>query len=288
MRWPRRKAGSNWRTTALFFDEISEISLSLQGKLLRVLQEMEFERVGGTETINVDMRLISAANRNPKQGVQEGWFRADLLYRLNVIDIQLPPLEDHREDIPVLVDHFIARFASENAKRIAGISNRALDVLMDYSFPGNIRELENIVERAVILTREREIRIQDLPEELANGSGVDCEKNVFPNVNGAELLKSLKEINISGNGGSPKYWGDTLKCTSIDKIHEFLMKTSTDDFSRVDFTRFLSQNGGGKRNKYGTAGRYLSILKENRICVHNEKKANQSRLRLSESFLSNA
>ncbi|MBW1741351.1 MAG: sigma 54-interacting transcriptional regulator [Deltaproteobacteria bacterium] len=268
----------------LFLDEVSVMSLFLQVKLLRVLQEMAFERVGGTRTIKVDVRFIAAANKDLKEGVQEGWFREDLFYRLNVIQIQLPPLRDHKEDIPPLVDHFVAKYACENKKDILGISNKALEVLMNYSFPGNIRELENIIERAVILTKQREITIQDLPEEISNGSGREYE--AYASVKSDELLAVLRGATISDNGGAAKQWHRTLKCTTIETIHEFLLKTSQRPFSRLEFARFLSDKAKSDRNKYGTAGKYLSILKKNHICVHNKKKANQSRYRLSEVFLS--
>jgi len=249
---------------------------------------MAFERVGGTRTIQVDIRLISAANRDPKHGLDEGWFRPDLLFRLNVVEIELPPLRDHREDIPALVDHFIARYARENRKNVAGISDQALKALMNYSFPGNIRELKNYIERAIIMSRGAGIAVRDLPEDVIRESGVCKEAAARPGIRSTELLSALKRINISGNGGPAKYWGNTLKCTSIDKIHEFLVKTDRNGFSRVDFTRFLSQIGGGKRNKYGTAGKYLAIMRQNQICAHNGRKANQSRFRLSEAFLAHA
>lgn len=259
---------------------------ALQVKLLRVLQEMEFERVGGTRTIKIEVRFIAAANKDLKEGVQEGWFRADLFYRLNVIKIQLLPLRDHKEDIPPLVDHFVAKYARENKKAIPGISNEALEVLMNYSFPGNIRELENIIQRAVILTKEREITIRDLPEELSNRSG--GEQDSLCRVNGDDLLKALKTATISDNGGGARQWHSTLKCTTIKTIHEFLLKTNKRPFSRLEFAKFLGYQANSGRNKYGTAGKYLSVLKENRICVHNKKKANQSRYRLSEVFIINA
>lgn len=260
--------------------------LALQVKLLRVLQEMEFERVGGTRTIKVDVRFIAAANKDLKEGVQEGWFREDLFYRLNVINIQLPPLRDHKDDIPPLIDHFVTKYARENGKDIPGISNEALEALMNYSFPGNIRELENIIERAVILTRETEITIRDLPEELSSGSG--REDGSYCGVKSDELLEALKRATISDNGGAAKQWHSTLKGTTIETIHEFLLKTNKRPFSRLEFAKFLSYRAKSGRNKYGTAGKYLSILKKNHICTHNRKKANQSRYRLSEVFITDA
>ena len=261
---------------------------ALQVKLLRVLQEMAFERVGGTRTIKVDVRFIAAANKGLKEGVQEGWFRADLFYRLNVIKIQLPPLRDHKNDIPPLIDHFMAKYSRENKKDIVGISNEALEVLMNHSFPGNIRELGNIIERAVILTKGTEITIQDLPEEISSMSGSGREDDSYCSVKKDELLEVLKRTTISDNGGAAKHWHSTLKCTTIETIHEFLLKTNKKPFSRLEFARFLSDRAKSDRNKYGTAGKYLLILKKNHVCVHNAKKANQSRYRLSEVFMRDA
>lgn len=270
----------------LFLDEVSEMSLALQVKLLRVLQEMEFERVGGTMTIKVDVRFIAAACKDLKEGVQEGWFRGELFYRLNVIKIQLPPLRDHRGDIPSLVDLFVTRYARENGKDILEISYEALEALMDYSFPGNIRELENIIERAVILAKEREITIRDLPEELSSGSG--RKDDSYCGIKNNDLLEALKRVTKNDDGGTAKQWHSTLKCVTIETIHEFLLKMNKKPFSRLEFARFLSYKAKSDRNKYGTAGKYLSILRKNRICVHNEKKANQSRYRLSDVFIINA
>lgn len=258
---------------------------ALQVKLLRVLQENAFERVGGTRTIKVDVRFIAAANRDLKEGVQEGWFREDLFYRLNVIKIQLPPLRDHKEDIPPLVDHFVAKYTRENGKAVPRISNEALEALMNYSFPGNIRELENIIERAVILTKETEITIHDLPEELSNGSGSGREGYSCCNVKSDDLLEVLKRATISDNGRPPRLWHRTLKSITIETIHEFLIRANKRPFSRPEFTTFLSYKAKSDRNKYGTAGKYLSVLKKNSICVHNQKKANQSRYRLSDVFV---
>ena len=269
----------------LLLDEVSEMPLSLQVKLLRVLQEMEFERVGGTRTIKVDVRLIVAANKDLKEGVQKGWFRKDLFYRLNVIKIQLPPLRDRKDDIPSLIDHFVGKYALENEKDVVGISSGALEILMNYSFPGNVRELENIIERGVILARKRKITIHDLPEELSGGSGSGEEDKRYCSVKSDELLEALKRATVS-KAWPPKEWQSILSDTTIETIHEFLVETHKRPFSRLEFAGFLSCRAKSDRNKYGTAGRYLSVLKNNHICVHNKKKANQSRYRLSDVFLS--
>ncbi|MCD6486655.1 MAG: sigma-54-dependent Fis family transcriptional regulator [Syntrophobacterales bacterium] len=149
----------------LFLDEIGELSPPVQVKLLRFLQEREFQRLGGNQTIRADVRIISATNRNLEEKVKEGTFREDLYYRLNVVSITVPPLRDRRGDISVLTEYFIKRFSAENDKDIKGLSNEAMDILMKYDYPGNVRELENIIERAVVITRDQIISIRDLPFE---------------------------------------------------------------------------------------------------------------------------
>jgi DNA-binding NtrC family response regulator len=150
----------------IFFDEIGTVGVETQAKLLRVLQEREFMRLGGTETIKVDVRVIAATNADLRKLVQENKFREDLFYRLNVINIALPPLRDRKEDIPLLVDHFLKRFAQENGRGELHFLPEALKVMMDYDWPGNVRELENAVERAVVLSTGPELGREILPEQL--------------------------------------------------------------------------------------------------------------------------
>ncbi|KAA3616710.1 MAG: sigma-54-dependent Fis family transcriptional regulator [Calditrichaeota bacterium] len=147
----------------LFIDEIGEIPPNVQVKLLRVLQEKTFERIGGTDTIQADIRLVAATNRDLEKMAKTGEFRDDLYYRLNVVSIRIPPLRDRREDIPPLINSFIKRFADENGKSVTGMSREALDVLIKYHFPGNVRELENIVQQAVVLSRGEILTSDDLP-----------------------------------------------------------------------------------------------------------------------------
>ncbi len=147
----------------IFLDEIGDIPLSMQVKLLRVLQEREIERVGGTEKIPVDVRIISATNRSLERKIKEGTFREDLFYRLNIVTICIPPLRERREDILPLVESFIKKFAGQNNKTSMEISKEAADSLLKYNFPGNIRELENIIERSVVLSRGSLITLSDLP-----------------------------------------------------------------------------------------------------------------------------
>ncbi|HOG07933.1 MAG: sigma-54 dependent transcriptional regulator [Syntrophales bacterium] len=147
----------------LFIDEVGELYPSVQVKLLRFLQEREFQRLGGNQTIPADVRIIAATNRDLEARVREGAFREDLFYRLNVVVLSIPPLRERKEDIPFLIDHFLQRFATENGKRIEGISREARDLLLKYAYPGNVRELENIIERAVVISRESVISVEDLP-----------------------------------------------------------------------------------------------------------------------------
>jgi two-component system response regulator HydG len=151
----------------LFLDEIGEISPGIQIKLLRFLQEHEFERVGGNETISVDVRVIAATNRNLQHMVAEGKFREDLFYRLNVINLEMPALRSRPSDIPLLAGHFLRKYAAENEKQLRGFTAEALDRLSMYSWPGNVRELENVVERAVILAQSQEVTVAELPPHIA-------------------------------------------------------------------------------------------------------------------------
>ncbi|RLB07677.1 MAG: sigma-54-dependent Fis family transcriptional regulator [Deltaproteobacteria bacterium] len=190
----------------LFMDEVGELPFPLQVKLLRVIQEREFKRVGGTEDLKVDVRIISASNQDLEQKVIQGDFREDLFYRLNVIQIKLPPLRERKEDIPLLVNHFIKKYSLDTGKEIKGISPEALGLLLSYGFPGNVRELENIIERSITLETssmitERHIRSYlnermisksippslEIPEE-----GIDLNK-VVEDLEKAFILKALEQ-----------------------------------------------------------------------------------------------
>ena len=192
----------------LFLDEISETSLSLQVKLLRVIQEKSFKRVGGTADITVDVRIIAATNQDLRQAVESGTFREDLYYRLNVIPIHLPPLRERREDIPLLVEHFLERFNREHGKRIRRVSPEAMELLVQAPWRGNVRELENVLERAVALSDGEVLTVDLLPRELlvepvrGRGytmelppEGVDLEETV------ANLEKSLIHQALKRTGG---------------------------------------------------------------------------------------
>ena len=159
---------------SIFLDEIGDLPPHLQVKLLRVLQEREFERVGSSRPIKVDVRLLAATHRDLEALVREGRFREDLYYRINVVTIALPPLRERREDLPPLIEHFLRAFAGKNGKTVRGLTREAREALLRYDYPGNIRELENLIERAVVLTRDDVIGVEDLPltlETPAPGSG---------------------------------------------------------------------------------------------------------------------
>jgi putative PEP-CTERM system response regulator len=166
----------------LFLDEIGELSLTTQAKILRFLEEKEFNRVGGSKTIKVDVRLITATNKDLNQMIKKGGFREDLYYRINVVPIVIPPLRERKEDIPILIDHFINKFSVENNKNVKGINKDALEFLMQYEWPGNVRELENLIERVIALTSNEYILANELPYSFKN----------IPKING------LKESVLDG------------------------------------------------------------------------------------------
>ena len=150
----------------LFLDEVGDIPQSIQVKLLRVLQEHQFERVGGTEKIEVDVRIIAATNKELEQKIKDGTFREDLYYRLNVVSIKIPPLRERKEDVLPMIESFIEKYCKENNKEKLEVSKEVVDTLMKYNYPGNVRELENIIERAVVLTRSKVITLNDIPMNI--------------------------------------------------------------------------------------------------------------------------
>jgi transcriptional regulator with GAF, ATPase, and Fis domain len=182
----------------VFLDEIGELALTLQAKLLRVLQEREFERVGGTRPIKVDIRLIAASNRNLDEAVKANLFRQDLFYRLNVVSVTLPPLRDRREDIPLLASYFVQKYSQQGNRPVSGISPEAHALLKQYDWPGNVRELQNALERAVVLGMSDHIRPEDLPEALVetNLPGRAAVLRYHDSVNNVKrqlIIKALKQ-----------------------------------------------------------------------------------------------
>jgi len=192
----------------LFLDEIGEMSANIQVHLLRVLEEKEFTRVGGNELIKVDVRLVSATNRDMKKAIANGQFREDLYYRLNVVTIDLPPLRERKEDILLLANHFLKKFTAENQKEVSGFSPEVTDFLLKYQWPGNVRELENTIERAVILAQESEIQLGNLLQKssplvdsASSGTSLEeVERNHIINIlneTGRNYTKAAKILGIS-------------------------------------------------------------------------------------------
>ncbi|MEE8620587.1 MAG: sigma-54 dependent transcriptional regulator [Syntrophobacteria bacterium] len=165
----------------LFLDEVGDISIKTQIKLLRALQEKSFSRLGGTEPIKVDLRLVSATNRDLVAAIEDGSFRSDLYYRLNVVTIQLPPLRERKDDVPLLAAHFINKYNVEFNKKFDRVNRKAMDFLMDYHWPGNVRELENVIERAIVIAQGPEVKIDHLPF---------CNVEAIP----TEVPQSLQEV----------------------------------------------------------------------------------------------
>ncbi len=183
----------------LFLDELALMSIPLQGKLLRVLQEKSFEPVGGTTTIKVDVRIVGATNKDLERLLEAKSFREDLYYRLNVVEIRLPPLRDRREDIPPLIEHCISRLKRELGKDIAGCSEEALQKLLLYDWPGNVRELENVIERAIVLGKSNILGLENFPVQIARPAGQTGEgKSLVSNLklpeDGISLMDTVEEI----------------------------------------------------------------------------------------------
>ncbi len=168
-----------------FIDEIGDLPQSIQIKLLRFLQDHRIRRIGSNEEIEVDVRIVAATNKNLEELVKRGVFREDLYYRLNVVNIYIPPLRERKDDIPALVDHFIRKYGIENNKKVYGISDEAIDILLSYEWPGNVRELENVIQRAVTLSHGPIIRPEDLPDHI-------CRKE--PSCLSSDELLSLREV----------------------------------------------------------------------------------------------
>jgi DNA-binding NtrC family response regulator len=186
----------------LFLDEIGEISPSIQVKLLRFLQEHEFERVGGNQTVKVDVRVITATNRNLLQRVKDGLFREDLYYRLNVVSIEMPPLRARPSDIPLLASHFLAKYARENGKQVDGFTDEALAQIANYEWPGNVRELENAIERAVVVSRKPRIGVDDFAAAIATAQKRGDGMPVIPGAKMDELERYAILKTLEQTGGS--------------------------------------------------------------------------------------
>ncbi|MFP4113719.1 MAG: sigma-54-dependent transcriptional regulator [Spirochaetota bacterium] len=212
---------------SIFLDEIGEIDPSVQIKILRVLQEKTFERVGGEQTLEVDVRIISATNKDLKSEIERATFREDLYYRLNVVNIHIPPLRERKEDIPLLVSAFIKEFATENGKAVEGIDSKARALLYNYSWPGNVRELRNSIESAVVMAKGPIISPDDLPPSIA----ADSESNYVRIHLGATMAEAEKELiraNLAANNGNKSRTAEVLgigRKTLHRKLAEYGMES---------------------------------------------------------------
>ena len=208
----------------LLLDEISEVDLSLQAKLLRVLQEREFERVGGAQTLKIDVRIVATTNRDLQQEVEAGHFREDLYYRLNVIEINLPPLRERREDIPALIQHFLERYGAENGKKLAGPTDETLERLVQYHWPGNIRELENCIERAVVVSRSPMLSLADFPQKIFAKPSASDDGGIHLGLTVHEMERRLIMKTLEGCNGNRTEAASLLAIstrTLRNKLHEY-------------------------------------------------------------------
>src|SRR5262245_1197461 len=211
---------------SIFFDEIGNVPLETQAKLLRVIQEREFMRLGGVETIKVDVRIIAATNVDLRQMMEEGKFREDLFYRLHVISIQLPALRERKDDIPLLAQHFLAKYGEENRKEGLELSAEALDLMTDYDWPGNVRELENVIERAVVLTPGPRIGVELIPDHVRKAPNFSMPQFVVPpeGISFKDVItdfeKRLIESTLEAAGGVQKRAAELLhiKPTTLNEM----------------------------------------------------------------------
>ena len=241
----------------LFLDEVGDMSPALQVKLLRVLQEMRFERVGGTATLQVDARLVAASNRDLKREVELGRFREDLYYRLKVVHINVPPLRERRDDIPLLVHHFLRKVAKINGLPVKNVSHEALKYLYQYDWLGNVRELENVIERAVILCDGDEIRPQDLAEELF--------QKKLPGITDKAFEETLQGPELNGTGDLLPYLGlNSRQVKAINfirkngyitndyyiQINQISDRHARRDLSQLVEMEIVARVGGGRSTRY--------------------------------------
>lgn len=241
----------------LFLDEVGDMSPALQVKLLRVLQEMRFERLGGTTTLQVDARLLAASNRDLKREVELGRFREDLFYRLKVVHINVPPLRERRDDIPLLVHHFLRKVARANGLPVKNVSHEALKYLYQYDWSGNVRELENVIERAVILCEGNEIRPQDLAEDLF--------QKRLPGITEKPAEEAPKGSELTGTGDLLPYLGlNSRQVKAINfirkngyitndyyiQINQISDRHARRDLSQLVEMEIVARVGGGRSTRY--------------------------------------
>ncbi len=223
---------------SIFFDEIGNIPIDTQSKLLRVIQEKEFMRLGGVDTIKVDVRIIAATNADLDTMVQNGGFREDLFYRLNVITITLPPLRKRTEDIPLLAQHFLGYYARENEKAIRAILPQAMEALLDYHWPGNVRELENVIERAVVLSSGETLGVDLLPPQVRHPEAASLPPAVLP-ANGIAFKEAVSEYErqiiikaLQASGGVQKRAAELLQVKPTT-LHEMMKRLNISSESVV-------------------------------------------------------
>lgn len=221
----------------IFLDEIGEISQNIQIKLLRILQEKQFERVGGEETLEVDVRIISATNLDLKKEVEKGKFREDLYYRLNVIQINIPPLRDRKEDIPLFISNFISEISKENNRIIKEITSKAKSNLINYNWPGNVRELRNVLESAVLLSKNEIIDLDDLPPYIVNNENTDNVLKInlpskILDIEKNAIIATLKLTNGNKSKAS-ELLGITRK-TLLNKISDYLIDVENKNVNGIE------------------------------------------------------
>ena len=214
---------------SIFFDEIGNIPIDTQSKLLRVIQEKEFMRLGGVETLKADVRIIAATNANLEEEVQKGEFREDLYYRLNVINVGLPPLRQRTEDIPLLVRHFLAKYSDENNKTLEDVDPSAMEILMDYHWPGNVRELENVLERAAVLSTGPSLSVDLLPPAVREPNSSPAPMTTLP-TNGLSFKEAITSYErqliiraLQRSGGVQKQAAQLLKVKPTT-LHEMMKR----------------------------------------------------------------
>lgn len=215
----------------IFLDEIGEINQNVQIKILRVLQEKTFERVGGEKSISVDVRIVAATNKNLEEEVKAGRFREDLYYRLNVVYLKVPSLKERKDDLPLLIDSFIKKFAAENEKEIIGIDSKAKAALLKYDWPGNIRQLQNCIESSVVMSNGKQIKLEDLPLSVSEYTGQEA-ISIPMGISLEDAEKIIIMQNLSANKGNKSKTADILgigRKTLHRKLNEYGLELSDDD-----------------------------------------------------------
>lgn len=215
----------------IFLDEIGEINQNVQIKILRVLQEKTFERVGGEKSISVDVRIVAATNKNLEEEVKAGRFREDLYYRLNVVHLKVPSLKERKDDLPLLIDSFIKKFAAENEKEIIGIDSKAKAALLKYDWPGNIRQLQNCIESSVVMSNGKQIKLEDLPLSVSEYTGQEA-ISIPIGISLEDAEKIIIMQNLSANKGNKSKTADVLgigRKTLHRKLNEYGLELSDDD-----------------------------------------------------------